>query len=255
MNKSICRLALSLCLAACSLALNAATPAETEAKMNDVKLNENMVYGEGFDDNKDIAYGKALADLLTYANELRFEKGKESINIADVQTVAKTMDYQKGSCHFVLVYIPVSQALGLEVKTRPDVGGKSGNKKAETPATPQAKKKTDEKPKSDSRYNLIPKASTTPPDDVLTALCSQDNWSEIKGFITQYKNQGKIKETGFCTTPAEVPADAYMILIDDMYGILAILSPKNSANRINYRSGLADSESNYPNCKVIVWYK
>ena len=85
-------------------------------------------------------------------------------------------------------------------------------------------------------------------------LVIQDNFSEIKSFLSDMKRKGKIVETGAMDTLSGLPKDASLILIDELGGILAVLSPANLQGRINYRTHKSDSENNY-NSKFIVWYK
>lgn len=240
-----------------------------EGQMDEIKLSEKMIYGEDFNDDKNIAYQNALSELLTYANEFRMKKGKSMIKVSDLQPIAKELTYSKVNRHNVLVYIQILQLLSIKSKNNSDIITKTTDNESLynniDPSQTSEVQTTTEQNNFNSKdgsnsvklSTISPKESDAAPqsNEIIDILCSQDNWSEIKGFITTFKSQGKIKETGFCTSHTEVPTDAYSILIDDMYGILSILSPKNTANRINYKTNLHDSETNYPNCKVIVWYR
>ena len=99
-----------------------------------------------------------------------------------------------------------------------------------------------------------PKISSEEVGEVEDFLVTQDNFSEIKSFLSEMKRKGKIIETGAMDTLTGLPSDASLILIDELGGILAVLSPANSQGRINYRTHKSDSENNY-NSKFIVWYK
>ena len=100
----------------------------------------------------------------------------------------------------------------------------------------------------------IVSTSSEEPGEVEHFLVTQDNFSEIKSFLSDMKRKGKIVETGAMDTLTGLPKDASLILIDELGGILAILSPANPQGRINYRTHKSDSENNY-NSKFIVWYK
>lgn len=243
-----------------TLLLNAQTPHEIESKMDEIKLDANYVYGEDFNDDKDIAFQNALTELTTYANELRAEKGKGVLNSSDLLTVVKELKYQRGNRYTVLVYLPLSQMLGITSKSHSDIVAQS------VPSQPsQSSVPSQQKIEQGQKYTFVPNRQpetthpaniqTLLPDDIMQTLCSQDNWMEIKGFLTAYKGEGRISSVGNVLSYAEVPDDAYAILMDDLGGILSILSPKNSENRINYRTNQTDSETNHRNCKFIVWYK
>lgn len=267
MTTKLFRIFITAFMLVSSFTLYAQSSNEIEGKMDEIKLNENMIYGEDFNNNKDIAYDNALSELLINANELRAEKGNGMIKISDLQPLVKELRYSKGSRHIVLVYIPLSQMFSLTSKSRADIVSQAMPNQSSQNNALEAE--TDIKPESEPLFTFVPNNSssnemtttgnisnTAPlPNDILYTLCSQDNWTEIKGFLATYKSQGKIKETGFCTSPTQVPIDACSILIDEMYGILSILSPKNNPKRINYRTNRPDSEANYSNYKVIVWYR
>lgn len=236
------------------------TPEEVESKMDEIKLDESFVYGEDFNDDKDIAFQNALTELTSYANELRAEKGKDILNASDLLTVVKELKYQRGSRHTVFVYLPMSQMLGITSKSHSDVVAQNvPSQSSQTNTTVQQKIEQEQKftfvPNKQPEATQPVPIQTQLPDDIMQTLCSQDNWMEIKGFLTNYKKEGKISSIGNVLSYAEVPDDAYAILMDDMGGILSILSPKNSTTRINYRTNQTDSETNHSNYKFIVWYK
>lgn len=248
--------------------LYAQTPEEIEQQMDEIKLDETMLFGEAFDDDKNIAYENALMDLLTWANEERAERGIDMLKMSDLQTVVTELSYTRNGRTSSLVCISVSEMLALVPRSASESiidtaigqatpGEASDNNYELTPETEPQPEVVSNSGETENITNTSGLAGMMPPapDDILATLCAQDNWTEIKGFLSDYKKRGEIIATGYCTSSAEVPSDAYSILIDEMYGVLSILSPKNSTNRINYRTNQPDSESNYPNCKVIVWYK
>lgn len=236
------------------------TPEEIESKMDEIKLDERFVYGEDFNDDKDIAFQNALTELTTYANELRTEKRKDILNSSDLLIVVKELNYQRGNRQTVLVYLPLSQMLDITSKSHSDIVAQNALLQSS-----QTNIATQQKIEQEQKFTFVPNrqlesTQSAPnqaqlPDDIMQTLCSQDNWLEIKGFLTAYKGEGRISSVGNVLSYAEVPDDAYAILMDDMGGILSILSPKNSNNRINYRTNQIDSETNHNNCKFIVWYK
>lgn len=239
----------------------AQTPEEVELKMDEIKLDESYVYGEDFNDDKDIAFQNALTELTAYANELRADKGKDFLNSSDLLTVVKELRYKRGDRYNVLLYLPLTQMFAITSKSHSDIV--SQNMPSESSPANVSPQQTVE---PERQLTFVPnrQSETTPqaaaiqtpmPDDIMQTLCGQDNWMEIKGFIKAYKDEGRISAVGNVLSYAEVPDDAYAILMDDMGGILSILSPKNSAKCINYRTNQTDSETNHSNCKFIVWYK
>lgn len=236
----------------------AQTIEKIEAKMDKIKLDEKYIYGEDYSENKDIAYNNALIELLTTANEIRAERELEMLKSPDLQPVVRELRYNKGQRYIVFVYIPLSVMLEMNSKSHSDVVPSNVRpNKSESGLLTQAQSKP-ESNNSISGPNQPPtQLSEMKPlsRDILMTIVGQDNWIEIRGFLSQYKKDGKIKETGNVQNFTEVPNDAYSILIDEMGGILSILSPKNGENRINCKTNKQDKETNYPNCKFIVWYK
>lgn len=257
------KILLILSLFIATLSLSAQSPGEIEDKMNEIKLNENLIYGEGLNSDKNLAYSNALNDLLQTVNELREERKQEPVIGSTLQPIAKELHYSANGRHTVLLYIPLSKAYELTVNSHSDITGQSQqtqtppSQSADVPPTPPVQQPAPQPQPADppSQPQPVPTVSAPLSDDVIEVLCGQDNWAEIKGFLAQYKDLGQIRETGVARTPAEVPDDAVSILVDELYGILAILSPKTSDPRINYRTNNIDSETNYSNCKVIVWYR
>ena len=233
----------------------------TKAKMNEIKLSEDYLYGEDFSDDKNIAFDNALSQLQRYANELRQEKGLNSLKVSDIQPQVSELHYLKGDRYTVLVYISAEKMFAIHGRTEAILNQNSAQPSPDPVQTPVTSTQpspaiNNSQPVANNSTNLQQSQSIAhTDDDMLDIISAQDTWIELKGFLTNFKKLGKIKETGTCINPGDVPADAFSILIDELYGVLAVLSPKNSANRINHKTNQTDSESNYPNCKVIVWYK
>ena len=244
---------LFICLITVPFALNGQPNSNVIDEMNNVKLNESFIFGEGFHVRKDVAQECAISEILSYAIELRFDNGNnEKLQPSDIQPIVKQLIHFDGNQYNVFLYVDREQILSMS--------GHIESPKISSNADPRSEPK--ELVVSDKTQNSQMSKGTSLedrfkplPNDVLYTLCNQDNWTEIKGFLSTYKNQGKIRETGFCTNLSEIPVDAYRILIDDKYGILAILAPKDSDNRININTNQIDKESNYSNCAVIVWLK
>jgi len=243
----------------------ALTTAEIQAKMDEIKLNETFIYGEDFRDEENLAYQNALSELVNYANEIRVEKGLQMLSIGDLQTKVKDLKYTKDGRHTVLVYLPLQEMLSMVIKSHNDVVSQANVSSSTTPATnPSSEKIYKDSSEEKDGYvfvpNRQPSAHNTDTDphlrtEVLDALASQDNWLEIRGLLIQFKQDGKIKKTGNVNTQVDVPDDAYSIFLDELGGILAILSPKSSTDRFNYKTNLRYDGSNFTDCKFIVWYK
>lgn len=235
-------------------------------KMVEIKLSEDYIFGEATADNV-LAYDFALNDLCQFVNEWREENGKPPIKPTDLNGVAEEMLMESGAMSVCFLYITREKALEIVSTSRKDMvdnmtSGGATVVEAQPVQTPKPKEEhklnfVNTKPK-DNVQPAAPKQQYTAPstldDDIIAVIGAQDNWTEIKGFLSQYKELKKIRETGYATSMAQVPDDAYCLLIDEMYGVLSYLSPSNGG-RTNLKTKAPDSENNYPDCKVIVWYK
>lgn len=244
---------LFVCVITVPFALNGQTNRDVIDEMNNVKLNESFIFGEGSHLNKDVAHECAVSEILSYATELRFESGNnKKLLPADIQSIVKQLVYFDGDQYNVFLYVDRDQILSMTSHIESPKSSLSADPKSESKELAvQEKTQNSQVPKCPSLEDRF----TPLPNDILNTLCNQDNWTEIKGFLSSYKNQGKIRESGFCTDTSDVPMDSYRVLIDNQYGILAILVPENSNDSINLKTQQSDKESNYSNCAVIVWFK
>ena len=257
MKNSIFHISLIFVSVFVSLSSYAQSPDEIEIKMDEIKLDESFIYGEDYNDNKDIAYQNALTELVSSINELRSVKNAALLGSSDLQPLVKELRYTKGSKNLCFLYMPLYQALSLTPKSKSENAVIAGEHLLRDDSKVES-----EKQKENQQFTFVPNKpsmATPMPDtqihkDILEILCGQDNWVEIKGFLADYKQQGKI-QVGNCTSFDDVPSDAFAILMDDMAGILSIISPKNAANRVNHKTNQPDNENNHANCKFIVWYK
>lgn len=260
------RVALVLLLFPLACAVAAAQgPGGVEEEMNRIKLDMKYVFGEGSSDSKDDAYGIALADFVSVANEYRGNEGKAPIAAGSIQPMLRELVCTGDSRIQILLYMEYDKMMQLKGQ---DDGPKYtvGQPAQQQPAQPQPQAQPAPQPQpqqaqpqpEQKTLTFVPNqtaAGTGLSKDMTLALCAQDNWMEVKGFLTDYKRGGFISATGAVTSASQVPDDAYAILIDGMGGILSILTPRNSGNRIDLRTNQSDNETNHSDCKFIVWYK
>lgn len=318
--------------------LKAQNKEDIKKKIMEVKLNDDFIFGEGVSDNKDIAYGLAMDDLLIFANELKGKDSQEKLTVGDLVTKTEILVYENGSRVEVIVYIPVDNVLNMSHKQPDTKGGvvltrpgildteeieepkvemaKVEEPKLEEPIVeesiveepvieepiveepvieetkveepvieepivvepvieePIVEEPVIEEPKveepiteqpvtsiiEEEVVSVVPEKKPAPFNEVSSSevedfLLTQDNFTEIKKFLSEMKQKGKIKETGvISSSDGSSPKEASLILMDEFGGILAILSPVDNNGRINYKTHKPDTENNY-NSKFILWYK
>lgn len=309
---------------------------DTKEKILEIKLNDDFIFGEGVSDDKDIAYGVALDDLLLFANDIKERNSQDKLSMSDLITNVETLVYQNGSRFEVIVYLPFKIVIETNHK-QPTAGsgiiitkpGVIESTETEDPIVEETVATIEDEPldipstQETPVENILPVedliAETTPiennskiEDNIIPAnpeedrsiveevkteatseeantsneegfenfnapivsnkdipesninslfigeveefLLTQDNFSEIKSFMSEMKGKGIISETGATESIVDLPQDASLILMDEFGGILAILSPIGTNGRINYKDQKNDSENNY-NSKFILWYR
>lgn len=228
---------------------------DVKQKMNCIKLDENYLYGEDYDSDMEAAYGNALQELLAYANEIRWENGKEELVAADIIPYVTVLRYSDAGRCVTMVYMGYDEALSLSHNQGTDSMLPGMIFVPSEPADSVVVAPIPETQSFPESGNVSQSNADSGLDELTRKLCDQDNWIEIKGFLTSYKQSGNIRQTGNCYSLADVPADAYAILVDEMYGILAILTPVNNNQRTNCKTNQRGSVNNWPGTKIIVWYK
>lgn len=252
-SRRFCMMALAVSLCTAAMAQSSGI----EARIDSIKLDENFVYGESYDDNAALAYDNALSDLLVTANELRAAQGKDLLAKGSLQVRVKELTYTLGQRNTVFLYIPVDEMLALADKP---LGGVVQQASQQQPVQqqqqPAQQSQQPAQPQGNHYVPSTPQSTVTAqqlPDDVTRTICGQDNWVEIKSFLSEYKRSGKISQTGATKALAEAPADAYAILMDGMGGIISILAPVANGQRAELKANGKTSDNN--ECKFIVWYK
>ena len=94
---------------------------DVKALIRDIKLNENYIYGEGTDIDKNIAYDIALQEITNNINELRLSSNKEPITTKTIVALLSQYSYNRGAAELVFVYIPISQIINLKPKENPKI--------------------------------------------------------------------------------------------------------------------------------------
>ena len=251
-NTMMLRFLLTICLILSKVTAFADEPTETDFIR--IKQNEYFVSGEGRSVDKNSSYASAMQNLLLVINEERVYGGLDELRVPDVQPHVIEMLRSGSDGYHTLLY--VSYDLAMELSSSQTDMASQGHVQPANPPAPPANPPTPPVPPTTQSQNYTPANNYNEmPDEVMEALRIQNSWIELQGIMSEFKKQGKISTTGATRSFSEVPDDAYMILLDDIAEVIAILSPRQSTNRKDYRKNRPDNESNHLNCKTIVWYK
>lgn len=218
---------------------------ETKQKMLEIKLNDYFIFGEANNENKDIAYGEALEDLVAFANEIKDENYDGEISMKDILANVESLVYEEDERYEIIVYMPLKIVLE---KSNAKRAPKSTSTEETVIVLNEPLPKINNNKKPEEKYVSVGKG------EIEDFLITQENFSEIKNFLTEMKRQGKIRETGASESDTGLPLDANLIVMDELGGILTLLTPARENQRINYKTQEIDSVNNY-NSKFIVWYR
>lgn len=225
-------ISLLLCIMPC-LIMAKSKDDEIKDKTDSIKLDAAYIYAEAFGD-ANWAFENALINLTASANEIRQGRGMPQITDQELKPKASELQYTRRGRLTVFLYISIEEMLKI---------GKAEAAAEPAPAIP---------PKPTQPAQPAAGAFSA---EALRSIAIQDNWIEVKGILSSMKKSGKLKENGTCKSPGEVPDDAYSLLIDDMQGIIALLTPKKMGPQKNLKTNRPAQESDFTNCKAIVWFK
>lgn len=240
------------------------SPEEVEKAMDDIKLSGKYLYGQSYADTMDIAHDRALFELLTQINAARQEAGKSELRANEIGGITKILKYSTDYTNAVMVYCDRDKALAFT--GRPSIGGISGA----SDNAPVIVDKAPAKEPSITRTAPVQESSTVVSTDnnparalptrgmleeVAGIIAGQDNWMEIQPLLVRYKKEGKFSQNATVERLSEVPDDAYAIMIDSNGGVVAVMGPLEGGSRKNYKTNRIEDIMNYPNVKIILWFR
>lgn len=220
------------------------TPEDIEAKMLEIKLGDEIIYGEGVNADKETALKMALSDIYESYQDICCSSIPEHLKNRtpdNLKSISETLCYEKEGLHKCLLYVTWEKLFDGSTLNKV-VYEQSGEVALQSVATTPAPAAAS----SGGSEALL---------DAIEEMCGQGGLSEIKILLSGYKRQGVVSVTGAVMNASEVPGDAYSILFDSLGGMLAILSPSHGGSQVNQMTNQIDSVNNYSNCKFIIWFK
>lgn len=217
---------------------------DIDEQMDAIKLDENMVFGEGMADDQGRAAKMALDELAGECNNLRIEAGKPGLSPDVYGQYASKLETQKNGRFTILLYISLEKALALTSASAP-----ARQPRPQPQPEPQQQVQPRQQPKP------IPQLAPASQGNMVDEIAMQNTWTELRPMLARYKQQGKIHDSGSTSSAADVPQDAYVLMFDADGDFVAFLAPRQSAPRLNYKTRQPDTESNHPTAKFILWYR
>lgn len=254
-----------------TITMRGESPEEVEKAMDDIKLSGKYLYGQSYADTLDIAYGRALFELLTQINAARQEAGKSELRANEIDGILKKLKYTTDYTCAVMVYCDRDKALAFTGRPRIEgISGASDKSPAiaeKSPAivdTPPAREPSIARTAPVQESSAVVTTDKSPAsalptrgmlEDVAGIIAGQDNWIEIQPMLVRYKKEGKYSLNATVERLSEVPDDAYAILMDSNGGVIAVMGPEKGGGRKNYKTNRIEDMTDYPNIRIILWLK
>ncbi len=200
-------------------------------KIQEIKLDGRYVFGESSNKEASIAYENAIDDLLFSANIIRTERGMVLLNRASLNDSIPTLTYCRGEQINVFLYLPCSDVLAISDTT--------GNVTVTVPET------HDVDPAFFKDSNIK--------NEILQNVLDREMIDNVWGYLDNQKKSGNVIGLGKARSVSEIPESAYLILYDNHFRAVVVLSPHNNGQRCNVRTNAPESFSSYTGHGVI-WF-
>lgn len=232
-------------------------------EINTIKLDENYLFAEGTDEDKNIAFDNALYELLLLVNEIRSDSQKPVLETSLLVSAVENKSYLRGEKTLAFVYISMEKALSLMPKQSlgivvgADQQPAADSAAVATKPTVQPTAAATQQQPAQQPAQQPQKFTFVAGKDITSAtarLCEYEMATEANMALKKYNAEGTVSQFGRARSMAEIPADAYLLLFDREQVIKAILGPDTGSGRTNMRTRQPDALSNYHQVAVI-WYR
>ena len=242
--------------------------------INRIKRDKDYLYGEATLDKKDAALKLAYELLEVEIKNWATNKNSKisSVLASKVYEYADTLILQRHNMVRAFVYVKTSnlkaikgKSLSVEVDhdkplTKPVAMQET---EPEPVSQPEVKQEVKQEIKQEVKDEAVepaiveietplPKEEKSIEDEVLQRLMAISTFYDLEKTIKPLQSEGKITDYGKYTTMKD-PLGCYLIIYDKQANIKAFLG-KGLSSRPNLKTGVDDSEKNYPGCGAI-WFK
>ena len=224
---------------------------DVKALIRDIKLNETYIYGEGTDIDKNIAYDIALQEITNNINELRLSSNKEPITTKTIVALLSQYSYNRGEAELVFVYIPISQIINLKPKENPKIDLHT-DKKTTVTETKETQQDTSPAPSLNIASSTFDRRTSG--QDMLTYILAPTQTTDLIKCLERFQSEGKISQIKNARSFDEIPTDAHVVAYNREHAVIAVFSPENNGERINYKNQQKEKITNYRGCGFF-WFK
>jgi hypothetical protein len=210
---------------------------DIKRQINDIKMNDNYVYGEAGNKDEALAYNLAIKDLMEtlalQAPEIEEYNVKERI---------QKLSYDRGDIKNVFVYLCLSNVASQE----------------DSP--------TIDEPPVDISFDSIDVNTATVvietdvvetdvfASDIIRAVLEREMMDDVYRYLNMKQKEGRVSRFEVAKNLEEIPDNAIVVLFDKTFSISAVLSQMTDGKRTNLRNHLPDNILNYSGHGVL-WYE
>lgn len=269
-------------------AMAAQNDAETEARADQIRLDEDYLFAERFyTDNADTDLMDiedfALSELAISVNTLRVPEGMRPLTKEQLHPLVDELVYRSGSRRCVFLYIAVDKVMRFTPSAADNVagagsaGGPSVNPSQEEPSySDDYDEEDDDAPEEDSSsavsvnpggvvqgtgggsvaVDVPPVAASAKAQEVAAGIVARNGLmlGELGKLLLQYKKDGLIEDFGQVRRGTAAPGDTYLVVVDRSLKVIAILSPHSDGMQRDVTTGDVVDPSSFHNCGI-VWFK
>lgn len=257
-------LSLAIMLLAFCISLSAQT-ASTAKQINSIKKDKNYIHAEATDESEQTAYSAAKSILDTkiddYINEQGLIEGANAIIIKDIRKDVKKLALQRGTRHYVFIYVKRTDIIKSESEVEVITINKSAENDSESntaePIPSAVETKVEPKPELPQNVSITEKDRLQILHEI--NLKAHDYLSKMPKYrqniikdiletmdLTQaqkiIKNEMLIQKYGVKKDCPE-PDKMYWVVKDEK-GI-TVLSPVKNGSRVNIKTNATDKLDNY----------
>ncbi len=262
------------------------TDSETESRADLIRLDEGYLFAERYfadlaETDLMVMEQDALAELTLAVNEVRSQVKKPDLTVMQLHPLVERMNYRSGNRRCVFLFIPVDKAISFTPSAAESVGAVSAGENgpsvnASTGSGGDMETASTQSVPTDSTASgavaVIPGGVSADPAPVspgLPAVAASPGAIEVASGIAarnglmlgelgklllKYRADGRIEDFGQVRPGHEIPADAFLVIVDRSLKVVSMLAPHADGVQRDMQTGEIKDPASLHNCGI-VWFR
>lgn len=198
---------------------------DIKQQINQIKLDENFVYGEAENKDESIAYKMAVNDLKSTLTIIGGPMARK-INEPDFCNHIQMLSYERGELKNVFVYVQLVETTA---------------KIAELPKTID----NNEGKVVTSKPEMVVMKEDDFTTDIIRGIMEREMVDDVYRYLESQQTAGVVKSVKIARSLEEIPDDAIIIIYDKSYSVAAVLLQQHDKQRANALTRKPDNIRNY----------